>query len=145
MAGLERLLPRSPPPTSSPGPPPPDRPTPATRTSHPSLNQPTNKTELAYRLGVVAEKRCAPLIDAYNACAKDRTVSMLWACRAAYAASQDCVREYVNAPNIDEMRRRWVGMGRPRWPDWADLMRGLVPDEDLPPPPPPPSKEGGGG
>lgn len=59
---------------------------------------------------------------------------MLWACRAAYAASQDCVREYVNAPNIDAMKARWVGMGRPRWPDWRELMRGLVPDEDLPPP-----------
>lgn len=64
---------------------------------------------------------------------------MLWACRAAYAASQDCVREYVNQPNIDEMKRRWVAMGRPRWPDWAELLRGLVPEEDLP------KKSGGGG
>lgn len=95
----------------------------------------TNNKELAYRLGVVAEKRCAPLIDAYNACAKGRTVSMLWACRAAYEASQDCVRQYVNQPNIDEMKRRWVASGRPRWPDWRELLRGLVPDEDLPAPP----------
>lgn len=90
---------------------------------------------------MVAEKRCAPLIETYNACAKGRTLSMLWACRAAYAASQDCVREYVNQPNIDEMKRRWVGMGRPRWPDWAELLRGLVPDEDLPAA----AKGGGGG
>ncbi len=91
----------------------------------------------------MAEKRCAPLIDAYNACAKGRTVSMLWACRAAYEASQDCVREYVNQPNIDEMKRRWVAGGRPRWPDWRELLRGLVPDEDLPPGPA--RGEGGGG
>lgn len=110
---------------------------PHTRRPLPVPQPPTTtppKKELAYRLGVVAEKRCAPLIEAYNACARGRTVSMLWACRAAYAASQDCVREYVNKPNIEEMRRRWVAMGRPRWPEWADLLRGLVPDEDLPPP-----------
>jgi hypothetical protein len=114
---------------------------PTTLTTKRTQTCPQNKTpkELAYRLGVVAEKRCASLIEAYNACAKGRTVSMLWACRAAYAASQDCVREYVNQPNIDEMKRRWVAMGRPRWPDWAELLRGLVPDEDLP------KKSGGGG
>lgn len=80
----------------------------------------------------MAETRCASLIDAYNACAKGRTVSMLWACRAAYAQSQDCVRAYVNQANIDEMKRRWVAGGRQRFPDWAELLRGLVPDEDLP-------------
>lgn len=68
----------------------------------------------------------------YNECAKGRTISMLWACRAAYAASQDCVRQYINEPNIEEMKRRWVAGGRQRFPDWADLLRGLVPDEDLP-------------
>jgi len=93
---------------------------------------PTPKTELAYRLGVVAETRCASLIDTYNACAKGRTVSMLWACRAAYAESQDCVRAYVNRANIDEMKRRWLAGGRQTSPDWAELLRGLVPDEDLP-------------
>jgi len=90
-------------------------PTPCFSTPPSSSKHTPNQIELAYRLGVVAEKRCAPLIDAYNACAKGRTVSMLWACRAAYAASQDCVRQYVNQPNIDEMKRRWVRSGRPRW------------------------------
>eukprot|EP00882_Tetradesmus_deserticola_P006757 GHRQ01007112.1.p2 GENE.GHRQ01007112.1~~GHRQ01007112.1.p2 ORF type:complete len:108 (+),score=51.57 GHRQ01007112.1:129-452(+) len=87
--------------------------------------------KLTYKLGLAAEVKCAALIAAYNGCAQGRTISAAWACRDAYAASQACITEYVNKPNIEEMKRRWVGAGRPQFPDWPQLMAGLVQPEHL--------------
>ena len=49
--------------------------------------------ELTFRLGMVANERCRRLIDAYDACADGRTISTVWACRAAYNASQACIKQ----------------------------------------------------
>lgn len=49
--------------------------------------------ELTFRLGMVANERCRRLIDAYDACAEGRTISTVWACRAAYDASQACIKQ----------------------------------------------------
>jgi hypothetical protein len=37
----------------------------------------------------------------------------------------------VNKPNIEEMKRRWVDAGRPQFPEWRQLMAGLVAAEHL--------------
>lgn len=41
---------------------------------------------------MVANDRCRAELDAYNGCCKGRTVSTLWACRAAYRASNECIQ-----------------------------------------------------
>ncbi|KAF6250927.1 hypothetical protein COO60DRAFT_1705256 [Scenedesmus sp. NREL 46B-D3] len=87
--------------------------------------------KLTYKLGLAAEVKCASLIQAYNGCAEGRTISAAWACRDAYRASQVCIAEYVNKPNIEEMKRRWVEAGRPQFPEWRLLMAGLVAPEHL--------------
>ncbi|WIA44244.1 hypothetical protein OEZ86_010553 [Tetradesmus obliquus] len=87
--------------------------------------------KLTYKLGLAAEVKCADLIQAYNACAEGRTISAAWACRGAYAASQACIAEYVNKVNIEAMKVRWVDAGRPQFPDWKQLMAGIVAPEHL--------------
>jgi hypothetical protein len=37
----------------------------------------------------------------------------------------------VNKANIEEMKRRWVDAGRPQFPEWRQLMEGLVAPEHL--------------
>lgn len=41
---------------------------------------------------MVANQRCRAELDAYNNCCAGRTVSMVWACRAAYHASNACIQ-----------------------------------------------------
>eukprot|EP00798_Chlamydomonas_sp_ICE-L_P030157 gene30157-35137_t len=65
------------------------------------------------------------LIDDFNACAKGRSVSMTWACRKQYAASQDCLHIYVNDENIGAVKQRWFDLGKPRKPDWEAMFKGL--------------------
>jgi hypothetical protein len=36
-----------------------------------------------------------------------------------------CARS-VNKANIELLKQRWVDAGRPRYPDWAALMAGVV-------------------
>ena len=63
---------------------------------HPHLcahtsTQASNK--ITYKITLIAEERCTALIGDFNACAKGRNFSMLWACKAKYNASQDCVHQ----------------------------------------------------
>ncbi|KAF8066430.1 hypothetical protein HT031_002754 [Scenedesmus sp. PABB004] len=89
--------------------------------------------KLTYKLGLAAEVKCAALVAAYNACADGRTISAAWACRSAYAASQACIRDYVNRDNIEALKQRWVAAGRPQFPDWPGLMAGIVAPEHMRP------------
>eukprot|EP00879_Flechtneria_rotunda_P011631 GHRR01012149.1.p2 GENE.GHRR01012149.1~~GHRR01012149.1.p2 ORF type:complete len:120 (+),score=41.28 GHRR01012149.1:471-830(+) len=85
--------------------------------------------KLSFKLGLAAGVKCADLIAAYNACVGGRTVSVAWACRNAYRASQECIREYVNQDNLEVMKQRWIAAGKPRYPDWNQLMDGIVASE----------------
>ncbi|KAI8474778.1 MAG: hypothetical protein J3K34DRAFT_406557 [Monoraphidium minutum] len=84
--------------------------------------------KLAHKLALVAQVKCKDAIDAYNDCCRGRSVSMAWACKATYKASDECIQKYVNDHNVSVMRRRWVEAGKPQWPDWKALMAGLVDD-----------------
>jgi hypothetical protein len=47
--------------------------------------------EIIYKLGLLGNDRCRAAIDAYNECIQGRTVSVVWACRGIYKASQACM------------------------------------------------------
>jgi hypothetical protein len=32
----------------------------------------------------------------------------------------------VNEENIETMKQRWLDQGKPKYPDWAKLMEGMV-------------------
>jgi len=49
------------------------------------------ENKIAFRLMALAEGYCKEQIDAYNKCAKGRSVSMLWACKQDYDVSQTCL------------------------------------------------------
>mmetsp|Transcript_12273 Transcript_12273/g.29973 ORF Transcript_12273/g.29973 Transcript_12273/m.29973 type:complete len:111 (+) Transcript_12273:75-407(+) len=83
------------------------------------------ENKIAGKLGLLAEKHCKSLIEAYNMCAKGRSFSMMWACRKRYADSQDCVHLYVNDSNLTEVKTRWIAADRPRKPDWNVLLAGM--------------------
>jgi hypothetical protein len=51
------------------------------------------KKELTYKLCLAAERKCADLIEAYNACVQGRTLTAAWACKRAYRASGACISE----------------------------------------------------
>jgi len=58
---------------------------------HPTLSLKTTYAEIAFRLMALAEVHCKDQIDAYNRCAKGRSISMLWACKQDYDVSQTCL------------------------------------------------------
>ncbi|KAF5841325.1 hypothetical protein DUNSADRAFT_13401 [Dunaliella salina] len=89
------------------------------------------ENKIAFRLMALAEKHCQDLIEAYNRCASGRSVSMIWACKPDYNASQDCLHNYLNEENLNTVKRRWKEMGQPRMPDWSVLLAGM----DVPPKP----------
>lgn len=49
--------------------------------------------ELAHKLALVAQVKCKEVIDAYNECCTGRSFSMVWACKAAYKVSNDCIQK----------------------------------------------------
>jgi hypothetical protein len=53
--------------------------------------QATNK--ITYKITLIAEAACTDLIADFNNCAKGRSMSMVWACRKQYSASQDCIHQ----------------------------------------------------
>ena len=53
--------------------------------------QASNK--ITYKITLKAQEYCATAIEDFNVCAKGRSLSMIWACRAKYRASQDCVHQ----------------------------------------------------
>lgn len=50
------------------------------------------RPELAHKLAMVANEKCKAAIDAYNDCCRGRSVSMAWACRETYDASEACIK-----------------------------------------------------
>jgi hypothetical protein len=64
---------------------------PARRFRRHRLSIPLQHTELAHKLALVAQDRCKGALDAYNDCCRGRSVSMVWACREAYRASEACI------------------------------------------------------
>lgn len=82
--------------------------------------------KLTYRLGVAAAEKCQREIEAYNACCRGRTFSVLWACRSLYQESQDCIHKYVNKENLETMKQRWIAAGKPTHPDWNHLLDGML-------------------
>jgi hypothetical protein len=49
--------------------------------------------ELTHKLAMVAQDKCKDAIAAYNECCKGRSVSMVWACRGMYKASDACIQK----------------------------------------------------
>lgn len=37
----------------------------------------------------------------------------------------------VNEKNKEALRRKWILAGRPRWPDWKEMLTGVVPQEAI--------------
>lgn len=49
--------------------------------------------EITYKLTLIATEKCKSLIDDFNQCAKGRSFTMVWACKAKYNESQDCIHK----------------------------------------------------
>lgn len=68
---------------------------------------------------------CSAYASAMAACARDRTVSTIWACRSELNALNECLGKYTNEGVLGELERRWVEAGRPEKPEWGSLLEGL--------------------
>lgn len=68
---------------------------------------------------------CSAYASAMAACAKGRTVSTVWACRAELNALNECLGEHTGERALAELERRWVEAGRPEKPEWKELLKGL--------------------
>ena len=68
---------------------------------------------------------CSAYASAMAACAKDRTVSTVWACRSELNALNECLGKHTNERVLGELERRWVEAGRPEKPEWGALLEGL--------------------
>lgn len=82
-------------------------------------------TALLFRLKQRAMSSCSAYASAMAACAKDRTVSTVWACRSELNALNECLGKHTNERVLGELERRWVEAGRPEKPEWGALLEGL--------------------
>ena len=89
---------------------------------HPPKNL---KTALLFRLKQRAMSSCSAYAAAMAACARDRTVSTVWACRSELNALNACLGQHTNDGVLGELERRWVEAGRPEKPEWGALLEGL--------------------
>ena len=88
--------------------------------------------KITYKITMIAEQECKQSIEDFNQCAKGRSFSMVWACKAKYKASQDCVHQYLNDTNVNLVIKRWIDEGRPKTPDWDKLLKGIGPSTGEP-------------
>jgi hypothetical protein len=49
--------------------------------------------EIIFKLGLLGNDKCSDINQAYTECIKGRTVSVLWACRDLYKASEACMNK----------------------------------------------------
>ena len=47
--------------------------------------------EIIFKISILGNEKCKQALDAYSECIKGRTVSVLWACKDLYQASQACM------------------------------------------------------
>lgn len=83
--------------------------------------------KITYKITLIAEEACRQSIGEFNECAKGRNFSMVWACKAKYQASQDCIHQYLNDNNVNLVIKRWKEAGRPTKPDWDKLLEKIGP------------------
>ncbi|KAF2017655.1 hypothetical protein BU24DRAFT_420696 [Aaosphaeria arxii CBS 175.79] len=51
--------------------------------------------------------KCAPEIEAFAACARGRTLTMVWACRDQKIAMNSCMLQYQGQEEMDRARNEW--------------------------------------
>ena len=66
--------------------------------------------------------RCKTTQKEYYDCVKDRTVSIVWACRAQANAMNECLHEHTTDEVLEDLKYRWVKAGKPSFWD-----RGKMP------------------
>ena len=100
--------------------------------THSSLLPPPQKPKtskhssaLLFRLKQRAMSSCSAYAAAMASCAKNRTVSTVWACRSELNALNECLGKHTNGKVLGELERRWVEAGRPEKPEWGALLEGL--------------------
>lgn len=68
---------------------------------------------------------CSTYAAAMAACARDRTISTVWACRTQLRELNRCLGEHTGDVALRELERRWLRAGKPEKPDWPELLKGL--------------------
>jgi len=68
---------------------------------------------------------CSTCASAMADCARDRTISTVWACRSQLRELNECLGRHTNDASLKELERRWLRAGKPEKPDWPELLKGL--------------------
>lgn len=78
---------------------------------------------LRVKLRKFADKRCGPSLAAFAACSKNKTFTVVTACREEHTNFVECVNKYVNEPNLNRLRHAYVRgemMKEQSYDDWKE-------------------------
>ncbi|GLC34505.1 hypothetical protein PLESTB_001254200 [Pleodorina starrii] len=90
---------------------------------------PHARNKIVLKLSRIGEERCKSFIEDFNLCCKGRSFGQIF-CKGKYNASQECIHRYMNEANFELVARRWISAGRPRKPDWGELLAGVQEEGD---------------
>ena len=65
--------------------------------------------------------RCRQSQKDYYECVKDRTISVVWACREQANAMNECLHQHTTDEVLADLKTRWVKAGKPSIADRANL------------------------
>ena len=61
--------------------------------------------------------KCRTTQRNYYDCVKDRTISIVWACREQANQMNECLHEHTTDDVLTELKYRWVKAGKPSFHD----------------------------
>ena len=65
--------------------------------------------------------RCRETQKDYYDCVKDRTISIVWACRDQANAMTECLHQHTTDEVLEDLKYRWVKAGKPSFADRAKM------------------------
>ena len=65
--------------------------------------------------------RCRETQKDYYDCVKDRTISIVWACRDQANAMNECLHQHTTDEVLEDLKYRWVKAGKPSFADRAKM------------------------
>lgn len=69
--------------------------------------------QMRSKLKQKALKRCDALVRTYVECTKERTLSVVWACRDPLRDMNACLQQHTTKEELDKLKKWWLDQGKP--------------------------------